>query len=311
MKKILNLILCGLLLLGLTGCGKENLTSNFEEEYVKTWQDDAKKFDAIVMMNNLCTYRMDERFEKIDEYGYDKSNLFLKKYIEEYEKMDFESLTEKEQDFLSLYFDFVLDTIKGKNHNNYSIKKIWSFNYENNGAIKEDAKSNYSKGRGFIIKMMANKIEYVVVLATDYYSFSDKTDFNAYLYEDMSYFEKAYGVLKENRGVLNNFDATSIDKSGINYISEDKEPFINLIEKNKSFFDFISEYSTIYNKKKNMIKPNIPVIGMSKESVIETDWGSPDRTNFDVSSKGIKEQWVYDDGRYVYFENEVVKKVVE
>lgn len=43
-------------------------------------------------------------------------------------------------------------------------------------------------------------------------------------------------------------------------------------------------------------------IGMNKEQC-EFSWGSPDDINKSVGSWGTHEQWVYDSGTYVYFEN--------
>ncbi len=51
-------------------------------------------------------------------------------------------------------------------------------------------------------------------------------------------------------------------------------------------------------------------IGMTKKQVIEkTHWGSPTKINTTVLSGSITEQWVYESGHYIYFENGRVKAI--
>jgi hypothetical protein len=43
---------------------------------------------------------------------------------------------------------------------------------------------------------------------------------------------------------------------------------------------------------------------MSREEVIEgTSWGKPKSVNRTTTGYGVREQWVYGDGNYLYFEN--------
>ena len=51
-------------------------------------------------------------------------------------------------------------------------------------------------------------------------------------------------------------------------------------------------------------------IGMTADEVKNgTSWGTPKRVNRTVTSRGTREQWVYDKGNYLYFENEVLTSV--
>jgi hypothetical protein len=44
-------------------------------------------------------------------------------------------------------------------------------------------------------------------------------------------------------------------------------------------------------------------IGMSQEDVRQSSWGRPERVNRSVYSFGVREQWVYGNGNYLYFED--------
>lgn len=47
-----------------------------------------------------------------------------------------------------------------------------------------------------------------------------------------------------------------------------------------------------------------PRIGMSEKQVLRgTNWGKPDYINTTETAHGIFEQWVYEDGQYLYFSN--------
>lgn len=45
-------------------------------------------------------------------------------------------------------------------------------------------------------------------------------------------------------------------------------------------------------------------IGMSKEDVIASSWGRPQRINKTTNAYGTSEQWVYGNGGYLYFDND-------
>ena len=61
-------------------------------------------------------------------------------------------------------------------------------------------------------------------------------------------------------------------------------------------------------KQQNDAKPKI---GMTGEEVKNTSWGSPNKINKYTYSWGTEEQWVYDNYRYVYFENGKVISISE
>ncbi len=50
------------------------------------------------------------------------------------------------------------------------------------------------------------------------------------------------------------------------------------------------------------------LVGMTREEV-ERAWGKPDRTDRSTINGGVREQWAYDNGTYVYFGPEKVTSV--
>lgn len=52
-----------------------------------------------------------------------------------------------------------------------------------------------------------------------------------------------------------------------------------------------------------------PAIGMTKDEILNSSWGSPDKKNIDEYQWGTEEQWVYDGRGYIYFEDDVVTAI--
>lgn len=45
---------------------------------------------------------------------------------------------------------------------------------------------------------------------------------------------------------------------------------------------------------------------MTWSDVVEKGWGYPARVNTTITAKGRREQWVYESGNYLYFENGIL-----
>ena len=58
----------------------------------------------------------------------------------------------------------------------------------------------------------------------------------------------------------------------------------------------------------NDILDHIIRVGFTESMVIDA-WGEPDRINTYVNFHGKREQWVYDDGSYVYFSGGKVSSI--
>ncbi|MBO9647406.1 MAG: hypothetical protein J7605_02765 [Variovorax sp.] len=50
-------------------------------------------------------------------------------------------------------------------------------------------------------------------------------------------------------------------------------------------------------------------IGMSKQQVLDSSWGKPRSINTTTTAGGTREQWVYGDGNYLYFTNNVLTSI--
>ncbi|WP_155834547.1 hypothetical protein [Butyrivibrio sp. FC2001] len=86
------------------------------------------------------------------------------------------------------------------------------------------------------------------------------------------------------------------------------------------------DYSVIHEghiaREKAIEKPNVqneqeksnpqkadPEIGMAKHEVLDSSWGEPNTKNITEYKWGTYEQWVYDNNRYIYFENGIVTSI--
>lgn len=52
-----------------------------------------------------------------------------------------------------------------------------------------------------------------------------------------------------------------------------------------------------------------PKIGMTATEVLMTGWGKPIKVNKTITKYDTKEQWVYGEGKYVYFRNGIVETI--
>ncbi|NBI28591.1 hypothetical protein ERL59_06450 [Chengkuizengella sp. YPA3-1-1] len=109
----------------------------------------------------------------------------------------------------------------------------------------------------------------------------------------------------------------------------EKEALLNYV---RALNDFLNGYENSAFERLSNISPNYigfyaeevnktlvtqgskvrpPVVGMTKDEVLATIWGKPNKINTTTTTSGTDEQWVYDDNKYVYFENDVVVAIQE
>ena len=62
-------------------------------------------------------------------------------------------------------------------------------------------------------------------------------------------------------------------------------------------------------KEKERKKQQGVSIGMTKQEVLDSNWGEPERINKSTYSWGTKEQWVYPNYNYLYFENDKLTSI--
>lgn len=94
----------------------------------------------------------------------------------------------------------------------------------------------------------------------------------------------------------------------------------SIIQEHKEFLAFMEEYIDIYTDYKIELreqeraeeeaKKSIePAIGMTKDAVLEGAWGEPEKKNITETIDGVSEQWVYGNGKYIYFEDGIVTTI--
>ena len=65
-----------------------------------------------------------------------------------------------------------------------------------------------------------------------------------------------------------------------------------------------------FSYQQNLSKKGGVQLGMTPKQVVEqTSWGKPNKINKSTNQFGTREQWVYGDGNYLYFENGVLKSI--
>lgn len=51
------------------------------------------------------------------------------------------------------------------------------------------------------------------------------------------------------------------------------------------------------------------IIGMTKEQVLNSTWGEPISKNITTTTHGTREQWVYGNGNYLYFKDNILESI--
>lgn len=50
-------------------------------------------------------------------------------------------------------------------------------------------------------------------------------------------------------------------------------------------------------------------IGMTQQDVLDSSWGKPKRINRTTTKRGAREQWVYGQGNYLYFQDGILESI--
>lgn len=124
-------------------------------------------------------------------------------------------------------------------------------------------------------------------------------------------------ILKSNNttirvSFMNKLIGSKFDTSSISFRPNIQKDFISI--KNLNAFRNKQKEQEEFLKKKygetisNLITNKKVKIGMTKEMCLEA-WGKPNRINNTINSKGTYEQWVYDTGNYLYFNNGILETI--
>lgn len=64
------------------------------------------------------------------------------------------------------------------------------------------------------------------------------------------------------------------------------------------------------NREEEIAYPKTGVrIGMTREQVLDSNWGRPLSINRNTTARGTTEQWVYGNNQYLYFNNGVLTSI--
>ena len=105
------------------------------------------------------------------------------------------------------------------------------------------------------------------------------------------------------------FRGISPNYSGV-YNQEIKKTILQYMsynEWNAGYLEFLPYHQT---QEAHMKLPS-PSIGMTAEEVRNSQWGAPDDINSTTTANSVTEQWVYGNGRYLYFEDGILTAIQE
>lgn len=148
-------------------------------------------------------------------------------------------------------------------------------------------------------------------------------------WEDINPYYKYKWIINGNNWYKVFSEGKVINQVGEYYCTRDNNSF-NLVSKDKILTHDI-EYSNdtlvehyggivgdhIYSKVSDdidlpeTIYRQEPTIGMTENEVRASTWGKPKDINKSTYSWGVHEQWVYGNGRYIYFEDGIVTSISE
>lgn len=125
--------------------------------------------------------------------------------------------------------------------------------------------------------------------------------YNEYTPLEIQKVEKGLSILKDLRSKEN------IEK----YINlKELNIFIEIYEDTLSNDDSSLECTLSYADKKKAKQAGVN-IGMTQQEVLNSNWGKPKDINKTTTAYGTSEQWVYDEYKYLYFEDGLLTTIQE
>lgn len=188
----------------------------------------------------------------------------------------------KEKD-VSVYYDFL-----------YKIPKDYD------GILNKEINLNKSEVESKLVDLIKKKKYEDVLKILGKYTQRDAADITFYavrtivkIRQDVAYSYRALAEIPDNY-------------KGIMY-----EEIISYKEKYRGDLKAYSAELSYRERLRNQPAKPSPQIGMSPEEVNSSSWGSPEDKNRTTTKYGVSEQWVYGDGRYVYFNDGEVTTIQE
>ena len=154
-----------------------------------------------------------------------------------------------------------------------------------------------SKGLNFSVSKRTKKLTSIYVYSPCSDGIGVTLNKNIYVGMNKNYAES---ILGDSYSKINNTDKNESIYGGSNILISIacENGLVNKILKLQRVI-FEEKYGNKYGP---LVEQNKIQIGMTKE-MVEDSWGKPNDINRTVGSWGVHEQWIYDSGRYLYFEN--------
>lgn len=347
-KKIFSLILCGVLLLGITGCAKnkvkeekEVLESKLTAEE-KLWLDAAD--DRIYKQRIYLLDEYSKFHDKESVFSFDsdlkalsevKDNTFAQKFIELYNKTNLKDIMSGDSYIkkyvLYCYLSLATNRCEGTcAHNDRvdiyipkdgtNLTKV----YYRDKSFDSDLNpiSNYNFAWvPFIFEYTTNDSSDKNYFLINYFDNKEEEENTYHILTRTNSLEEAQEYAHKKWVEIYKKDAQS--KHEYSWIELDNSIIDEVINNNKEFLNFYIKYKKeLYyprydkehpetNNSSTSGEKSSPSIGMTAEEVRKSSWGSPDKINKDTYSWGTTEQWVYNKKGYIYFKNGIVSSISE
>ncbi|SDM14341.1 hypothetical protein [Sediminibacillus halophilus] len=133
------------------------------------------------------------------------------------------------------------------------------------------------------------------------------------LLRDYQYTDALILLNKHDDEISNDIELITRSKQEV----ESENPVVEVIKSHLSKIKYSYDITTvnyflnnINNKLNKITSSNAGVIvGMTKEQVLKSNWGEPSNKNVTKSTLGTSEQWVYGNGNYLYFTDDILTAI--
>ncbi len=286
----------------------ERIASVLDEEILR----DARADEVSNAWNTLAYSNIIAYCEKLKEIQTD--NKYVELIVNECQPMFEEETTDFEKDFLTYYLQF---RYRNDACDYDKISKIWKIGYdENNMLILGEEGKLY---RRIIGQRNDNSFYHLNIFHFVFYD-----ELHDVHHDTISY---NFGELKSALGIDVNTDSGNYyyedgdeELNGLPYELVNESEVMSIVEKYGiliSYLDCYYEEIFLVNEQekhdayeaKKAEQEAEPAVGMTKQQVLNGAWGAPKKKNIHEYEWGTEEQWVYSNGRYVYFENGIVTSV--
>lgn len=308
---------------------KQSLDSEINVVEFDNSNEENKELEEIIegasskeLYQNSCMYSMSD-FSKFLK-GYEKDNLYAKKFNEEFEKIS--DKNDFEMDFVAFFSHILTEDNLYYQGKLQRIKKIWKVGYNeennilnNNLVVKYDSNNkliddlNYRNVRSIVILVDGQENEDYFIYGSIYaYVCNGKVKFPCSP-QAVPLDAKYVGIdINSEQGIFKhktpNYDS---EWNGLPYESiriEEIQSILSKYESMVNLYDMYGKFKYVKPPKEEKEKVE-PKIGMTKTEVLNSTWGEPKKKNITESRYGNNEQWVYSSDRYIYFENGIVTSI--